>query len=105
MTTITIDRKLLEEIVELFDDAISTRYPHEILRDIRATLATPATAPDELERKPMTDADIEAAARRSGATAYTNRFVNGSAFSFGPDALRGFVRAVESFPGIKEDKP
>ena len=50
MTTITIDRKLLEEIVELFDDAISTRYPHEILRDIRTALATPATAPDELER-------------------------------------------------------
>jgi hypothetical protein len=45
MTTITIDRKLLEEIVELFDDAISTRYPHEILRDIRAALAAPATAP------------------------------------------------------------
>jgi methionine aminopeptidase len=46
MTTITIDRKLLEEIVELFDDAISTRYPHEILRDIRAALAAPATAPE-----------------------------------------------------------
>ena len=45
MTTITIDRKLLEEIVELFDDAISTRYPHEILRDIRSALAAPATAP------------------------------------------------------------
>ena len=46
MTTITIDRKLLEEIVELFDDAISTRYPHEILRDIRAALAAPAQ-PDQ----------------------------------------------------------
>jgi hypothetical protein len=46
MTTITIDRKLLEEIVELFDDAISTRYPHEILRDIRSALAAPATAPE-----------------------------------------------------------
>ena len=49
MTTITIDRKLLEEIVELFDDAISTRYPHEILRDIRSALAAPATAPEYLE--------------------------------------------------------
>ena len=47
MTTITIDRKLLEEIVELFDYAISTRYPHEILRDIRAALAAPATAPTQ----------------------------------------------------------
>lgn len=51
MTPITIDRKLLEEIVELFDDAISTRYPHEILRDIRAALSAPATAQAaEIER-------------------------------------------------------
>jgi hypothetical protein len=62
MTTITIDRKLLEEIVELFDDAISTRYPHEILRDIRAALSAPATAlndrlRNESKRKPMTDQD------------------------------------------------
>ena len=62
MTTITIDRKLLEEIVELFDDAISTRYPHEILRDIRSALAAPATAlndrlRNESKRKPMTDQD------------------------------------------------
>ncbi len=55
MTTITIDRKLLEEIVELFDDAISTRYPHEILRDIRAALAAPATA------QAATDAALERA--------------------------------------------
>ncbi len=51
MTTITIDRKLLEEVVEIFDNASSTRYPHEILRDIRAALAAPATAPDEQIRK------------------------------------------------------
>jgi hypothetical protein len=44
MTIITIERKLLEEVVEIFDNAISTRYPHEILRDIRAALAAPATA-------------------------------------------------------------
>lgn len=53
------------------------------------------------ERKPMPDADIDKTARQSGATAYTNRFVNGSAFSFGPDTLRNFVRAVEAFHGIK----
>ena len=45
MTTITIDRKFLEEVVELFDSAITARHPHEILRDIRAALAAPATAP------------------------------------------------------------
>jgi len=49
MTTITIERKLLEEVVEMFDNAISTRYPHEILRDIRATIAAPATAPSHTE--------------------------------------------------------
>lgn len=108
MTTITIDRTLL---VRMEKELFLARNYGGILRDepllneVSAALSAPATAPDELERKPMTDADIEAAARRSGATAYTNRFVNGSAFSFGPDALRGFVRAVESFPGIKEDKP
>ena len=51
MTPITIDRKLLEEIVELFDSAITARHPHEILRDIRAALAAPATAPDEQVRR------------------------------------------------------
>jgi N-methylhydantoinase B/oxoprolinase/acetone carboxylase alpha subunit len=50
MTTITIERELLDEVVELFDNAITARYPHEILRDLRAALAAPATAPDELER-------------------------------------------------------
>jgi hypothetical protein len=41
----TIGSKLLEEIVEMFDDAISTRYPYEILIDIRSALAAPAPAP------------------------------------------------------------
>lgn len=50
MTTITIEREVLDEIVELFDSAITARFPHEILRDLRAALAAPATAPDELER-------------------------------------------------------
>ena len=45
MTTITIERELLEDVVEIFDSAISARFPHEILRDIRAALAAPATAP------------------------------------------------------------
>jgi hypothetical protein len=46
MTTITIERELLDEVVELFDNAITARYPHEILRDLRAALAAPATAPE-----------------------------------------------------------
>lgn len=58
-------------------------------------LATPA-------RKPMTTADIDTEARKAGATAYTNRFVTGSAFTFGPETLARFVRAVEAFHGIKE---
>ena len=49
MTTITIDRKFLEEVVELFDSAITARHPHEILRDIRAASAAPATAPAQPE--------------------------------------------------------
>ena len=47
MTTITIERELLEDVVEIFDSAISARFPHEILRDIRAALAAPATAPTQ----------------------------------------------------------
>lgn len=50
MTTITIEREVLDEIVELFDSAITARFPHEILRDLRAALSAPATAPEELER-------------------------------------------------------
>ena len=49
MTTITIERALLDEIVELFDNAIAARYPHEILRDLRTALAAPATAPSHTE--------------------------------------------------------
>jgi hypothetical protein len=49
MTTITIERELLEDVVEIFDSAISARFPHEILRDIRAALAAPATAPAQPE--------------------------------------------------------
>ena len=35
MTTITIEREVLDEIVELFDSAITARFPHEILRDLQ----------------------------------------------------------------------
>ena len=49
MTTITIERELLEDVVEIFDSAISARFPHEILRDIRAALSAPATAPAQPE--------------------------------------------------------
>ena len=103
MTAITIERAVLWRALEALRPATA---PNGAKRDaafeeLRAALSAPATAPAHTERKPMTDADIEAAARRSGATAYTNRFVNGPAFSFGPDALRVFVRAVEAFHDIK----
>ena len=49
---ITIERELLDEVVELFDNAITARYPHEILRDLRAALAAPATAPEPLKARP-----------------------------------------------------
>ena len=42
----------------------------------------------------LTDEQIDSAARQAGATAYKNRFVTGSAFSFGPESLRAFVDAI-----------
>lgn len=71
MTNITIDRKFLEEVVELFDGAITvaTRHPHEILRDIRAALAAPATAPEQmpLERDCICHQDLHLDAYSGGA--------------------------------------
>jgi hypothetical protein len=90
MTTITIERELLEEVVEIFDNSISTRYPHQILSDIRAALEAPATAPDELERKPMHEGEIQAAwlgQDLDEPIPYT--FVLG-------------IRSAERFNGIKE---
>ena len=69
MTTITIDRALLKEVVDIFDNAISTRYPHEILRDIRAALAAPATAPEQmpLERDCICHQDLHIDGYSGGA--------------------------------------
>jgi hypothetical protein len=97
MTTITIEREVLDEIVELFDSAITARFPHEILRDLRAALAAPATAPDEIERlrkdaerNPMHEGEIQAAWLGHGIEEpmpYT--------FELG-------IRSAERFNGIKE---
>ena len=162
MTTITIERALLEKaLVALSAPNHCVFSEPQICVDLRAALAAPATAPEQprpfipwskeaemvaswtatapddrhaqellaqditianmrerhaqelcayqvtvdklrAERKPMTDGEIEATARAVGANAYTNRFVDGSAFSFGPDALRKFVREVEAFHGSGE---
>ena len=93
MITITIDRKLLEEVVELFDSAITARHPHEILRDIRAALAAPATAPAQPERKPMTKGQREQVARRAEAA------MNGNVNLSWRDAL---ISETEAFHDIKE---
>ena len=63
MTTININKLLLEQVQDLLYRV--TRWKgesHEVLTDlhdikeaVKAVLAAPATAPDELERKPMTD--------------------------------------------------
>lgn len=90
MTTIAIERELLDEVVELFDNAIAARYPHEILRDLRAALAAPATAP---ERKPMTKGQREQVARRAEAA------MNGNVNLSWRDAL---ISETEAFHDIKE---
>jgi len=82
MTTITIEREVLDEIVELFDRAITARFPHEILRDLRAALAAPATAPEKTVKEIMgfvrhyaantfSSATLEDKIRRSLATPAT----------------------------------
>lgn len=44
----------------------------------------------------MTQDEIIADAKEAGGTAYTNRFVEGTAFAFGPEALKRFVNLVEA---------
>lgn len=54
MTTITIDRALLEQALEALEVCYSTEYDgakiYAAKLALRAALAAPATAPDELER-------------------------------------------------------
>ena len=68
MTTITIDRRLLEHALaaiqelEYADTAVSDKKARDAKQSIRAALAAPATAlndrlRNESKRKPMTDQD------------------------------------------------
>lgn len=42
----------------------------------------------------MTQDEVIAIAKEAGGTAYTNRFVEGTAFAFGPEALERFASLV-----------
>lgn len=114
MTTITIERELLEEVVEIFDNAISTRYPHEILHDIRAALSAPATAPDELERlrkdaerKPMTETEIVKCLVQAGCIGTVKMTFESGPYDITRPSIKAdnLVREVEAFHGIKGEKP
>ena len=97
MTTITIERELLEQAL----DALSAPN-HRVLREspicvgIRAALSAPATAPAQPERKPMTKGQREQVARRAEAE------MNGNVNLSWRDAL---MSETEAFHGIKEGKP
>ena len=55
MTTITIERELLERVSALLDEYDAEEFDSATVSDVRAALAAPATAPTQPERKPMTD--------------------------------------------------
>ena len=93
MTTITIERKLLEQALTLLS-APNHRIFSEpnICLNLRAALAAPATAPAQPapERKPMTVDEARIALGLEKPP---------------PLCVMLDVRAVEAFHGIKEDKP
>jgi hypothetical protein len=111
MTTITIPIDVAEAAAEALGNFVSDHgwsdSDMQAMDNLDAYIARhranqAARANLRAERKPMIAADIDAEARKAGASAYTNRFVAGSAFSFGPEALERFVRAVEAHHGIGE---
>ena len=89
MTTITIERKLLEQAV----DKLLTCWPKSdpLVNELRAALAAPATAP---ERKPMDkehqDGIVDAA--------------QASQWSFRRN-VRWVIEATERHHGVTGDKP
>lgn len=58
MTTITIERALLEKIIEKFAACGCEVCTRQSIEALKAALAAPATAP---ERKPMHEGEIQAA--------------------------------------------
>ena len=94
MTTITIDRELLEQaLVALSAPNHCVFSEPPICVDIRAALAAPATAPAQPERKPMTKGQREQVARRAEAA------MNGNVNLSWRDAL---ISETEAFHDIKE---
>ena len=94
MTTITIERALLEQaLVALSAPNHCVFSEPPICVDIRAALAAPATAPAQPERKPMTKGQREQVARRAEAE------MNGNVNLSWRDAL---ISETEAFHDIKE---
>ena len=101
MTTITIDKLLLEQVQDLLYQV--TRWKgenHEVLTDlhdikeaVKAALAAPATTPAQPERTPMTKEQREQVARRAEAA------MNGNVNLSWRDAL---ISETEAFHDIKE---
>ena len=64
MTTITIERAILDRLIDAWDSTVLPKsrdgMMQERMEDLRAALAAPAVAPAQLERKPMTDAELNA---------------------------------------------
>ena len=94
MTTITIERALLEQaLVALSAPNHCVFSEPPICVDIRAALAAPATAP---ERRPMTDEQITKLLGK-----VRMRWVSSHPTY---EAARAFARAVEAFRGITGGK-
>ena len=100
MTTITIDRELLEQALEALNKVQwPSRQTTDAIEAIRARLAhtegKSATAPAQPERKPMTKGQREQVARRAEAE------MNGNVNLSWRDAL---MSETEAFHGIKEQQ-
>jgi hypothetical protein len=93
MTTITIERALLEQIIQKFEYCGCEVCTRQSIEAIRAALAAPAVAPAQLERKPMTKGQREQVARRAEAA------MNGNVNLSWRDAL---ISETEAFHDIKE---
>ena len=99
MTTITIERALLEQALEALNKVQwPSRQTTDAIEAIRARLAhtegKSATAPAQPERKPMTDEQIEKAREATFSTGNPYCPVDSK-------SMRKAARAVEAFHGIK----
>jgi hypothetical protein len=93
MTTITIERALLEKIIEKFAACGCEVCTRQSIEALKAALAAPATAPAQPERTPMTKEQREQVARRAEAA------MNGNVNLSWRDAL---MSETEAFHDIKE---